>query len=711
MQLGVVMKTGISIFIIINLLFGCRSQLTDPVTRDQGGETTPGEGGDGQGSGGPVGLPAVQPNIELLNLLGGEAIQGGSSQGYPIRFKTESEVGVSANRIEFSRDEGRTWELAQSATGQSGAIFPSIDEELTTFNWAVPSEINCDGTSPTLDGTNYRIRITSRSRPYEPTVIVGSAANFTVDSCAPSLSQNTLTPNLAGNRAGFIGINLSRIEDIWQLGTVSAICIKTESTPPVLDDVCWNPITGVANPVLVENFSLQYFWGFTPISNLALFFWTKDSAGNISQNTEIEGKDYLESYSRECTGAACEPVSISSHPIVTRHDVDLVNVQKSFGIPAADQYWLDQQSFVITSKGKLFYLKQGEGLYVKDVAQDSVMLRVPEFCGMEKDGPMTNYTNEDPAVFTGAIFCNPTRLALDAQENIWVFDGYYIRKIFVNENPMRLETIIGGLAATDGTITKGTLTTSVLADPRELLIDQDILTNSNMQYFGTFEVLPNGWVVFNDQDPFKPATGSSAYQLRIYKPERTTDKIQTLSFQGTGVLGNANQNLDTLNIIAPALIHYNGFLKNIERFTLRLCDLGGGSTCTLHTATFNEFGQAVASDQQFPWINTTGMTRLFQVNQGVYLGVSSFEGKIYQYQSALSGWVPIAGAGARRNGVGCADGTGALSCSLNLIDIAMGPSNTLFLIDQDRIRFIEKLTSEIRTWVTPDVLGPPPPGP
>lgn len=702
--------TALTVSLIVIGNWGCRSQLTDPTPRDEGGQATPGEGGDGQGSGGPVGLPVVAPNIELLSLMGGDAIQGGATEGYPIRIKTTSSAGVSANRIEFSRNSGQTWELAVSSSGQNAAIFPSLDAQVTTFNWLVPAEVNCDGAEPTKDGTTYRIRVTTRSRPYEPTQVVGSVSNFTVDSCAPSLSQNALTADSSNTRAGFLAINLSHIEDKWRLGSVSAVCLKTENTAPLKDDVCWNPVTGVANPVLVENFSMQYFWGFTAINDLSLYFWTKDSAGNISVNSELDGKDYLETYSRTCTGSACQPVSIATSPIITRNEVNLVNVQKSFGITDADRYWLDQQSFAVTSKGQLFYLKDMEGLFIKDIAGDAAIIRIPEFCGMEKDGLVAHYTNEDPTAFDGAILCNPTRIALDAQENLLVFDGFYIRKIFTTEVPMRVETIVGGRSNSTGQITKGTQISLTLNDPKDLLIDRDGLANANIQYFGTFEVLPNGWIVFNDQDPFVPVTGSNGYRLRVFKPERTTDLIQTLTFTGSGVLGDAAKVLNNLNVMAPALIHYNAQLKNIERVTLRLCDLSPGPNCSLQTATFNEFGQSVAQVQQFPWINVPGMTRLFQVRPGNYLGLSAYEGKIYQYQSAQSGWIAIAGSSSpRRGGSACADSTGALSCSLNLIDAAMGPSNTLLLMDQDRIRFIEKIDNSIKTWVTPAVLGPPPP--
>lgn len=707
------MKSSMALIISFLVLtsWGCRSQLTDPTPRDEGGQSTPGEGGDGQGSGGPIGLPITAPNIELLSLMGGDAIQGGAVEGYPIRIKTTSSVGVSANRIEFSRDGGNTWELAVSSAGQNAAIFPSLDAQVTIFNWLVPAEVNCDGAQPTKDGTTYRIRVTTRSRPYEPQQVVGSVSDFTVDSCAPSLSQNNLTTDPDTNRAGFLGINLSHIEDMWRLGFVSAVCLKIEATPPLKDDVCWTPVTGFANPVLVENFAMRYFWGFTPISSLSLYFWTKDSAGNISVNNEEEGKDYIATYSRDCSGAACQAVSISSDPLQPRNDVSSEIVQKSFGITDANQFWLDQQSFAVTSKGKLFYLKGFEGLFIKDIVDNSTVTRIPEFCGMEKDGNLAHYTDEDPTSFAGAILCNPTRIALDAQENLLIFDGFYIRKIFTNEVPMRLETIVGGRAAVDGQITKGTLLDLSINDPKDLLIDRDSPANPNIQYFGTFEVLPNGWIVFNDQDPFVPVTGTNSYRLRIYKPERATDKIQTLTFEGTGVLGNDSQVLTAMNVMAPALIHYNVQLKNIERVTLRLCDLGGGATCTLQTATFNEFGKPVGQAQQFPWINVVGMTRLFQVNPGSYLGISAYEGKVYQYQTSQSGWMEIAGSTARRGGSACAEATGSLSCSLNLIDAAMGPGNIIFLIDGDRIRFIEKLTSEMKTLVTPEVLGPPPLGP
>lgn len=663
-------KQPLLILSLILLVSGCNSKLSEPAS-----------GGSGTGGGSPVSVPTVT----LQSLLGGQVLKGGATAD--LRFVVVDALGFNSNKIEYSSDGGSTWNLATSAVGDDPERFPSISEEEIGYSWRTPLESDCSASAATTDGRYYRVRVTSSGRPDAPTDSASSTGDITVDSCPPSFSASGLSHDAAsGQKTGFIKFTFAEVTDKWGVGKVSGICMKLIKSVPSESDDCWISVQALSSAgasSTLSNLSVYYFAGFSDISS-TFYFWVKDEAGNISENSETDGLDTI-TVTRDCTAAPEKCGSVTLSPVLTTaHDVTAdATLFKPGNAPSdAKNNALDPQFFVVTSKGVLIQRTTANTLALYDLIGRTSITTIANGASVV-DG-----TGGDIRVK------RPFRLALDSDENLLVFDDVYIRKLFLNESPLRMQTIVGGTPGGGGAVTSGSNTEDTLTDGRQLAIT----FSSNLHYYGTFVSLPNNWIVFNSEDPVTALGDSSTgYRLRIYDP--ASGAVSSVRFSGVGSFSDSSLDLSVTKPMAPVHVVYDTLNRRISQYWIRLCKPGTGSNCELHSGTFESSGAVVASQSSMvPWPNVWGHTLVLSAKSGSVFSISAYEGQVLRYNSTLRTWDPIAGAGPRRldGEPMCAADSNALNCQLWLKDFYVGVNNTVFFVDEATVRFVEGMTGKIK---------------
>lgn len=232
------------------------------------------------------------PGLNMKSFLGGEYIKGGKTHKIkwflePVDAKDE---GLYSTKIEFSRNNGTTWEVIADSV-------PSMGASLMEYDWVV---------SPLLswETNTYKIKLTT-TNAYGTRYTKETDGTFTVDNSPPVILANSLSVNDQISQdlgQGFTKIEVNRsymgvsFEASDSLSPVTEYCIKMDSSVvPTEDAECWKIF---ANVDIEPSKNLKVtkapvFIGFVPYSH-EIRVWVKDAAGNISEiqnGTGLQNKD------------------------------------------------------------------------------------------------------------------------------------------------------------------------------------------------------------------------------------------------------------------------------------------------------------------------------------------------------------------------------------------------------------------------------------
>lgn len=661
----------VSALIVSTTVFvGCNATIQDPV--NPASENPP--------------LNGESPVVVVESLRGNEYVKGGAL--YQIHMIiTDPTLDTNSSTIEFSRDNGVTWEEAESSTGQDGGDFATFSGEETVFNWSVPRELDCSVLNPTNDGSSYKLRVTTRGRPDAfPTVWV-SPGTFTVDSCAPVVSGINFA-YMSELNTGFSSISLPNISDTFTLSPIKDICLKyIVTTVPTESDPCWlnlNSLTGSPYQTSISGVSIPFFFGLTNLASTTATLWARDYAHNqtelslvASMPVGVSGTDITETFSRSCGGSYCTSATVTGGAVSSNVTVNSVTVMTKSDSPDVNTSLLDPQMFVVNSAGIVYLRDKVRGIVKIDPVAATQTVIIP-LAGTSTDG-----------LLAAATVRKPMRLALDREENLIIFDYDRIRRVNLNEAPasQTIETIVGGGSDTSGTVKVAT--------------DLSITYHDNLMYYGTFQVLPNNWIIFNSEDPVKELDNSALpdesdrFRLRVYRPDRDT-KIVSIKFSGTGVDIDPDQVVDELVPYGGMAVTYDSANKDIANIYARLCD--AAATCAQQSlGAFDEDGVAVASSVLVPGAYSNNY--MFVSRSGNMYSMNRYEGFVKRHNGSV--WQTVLGRGITAYpGTNCADATTRTSCDINLWDAFVGLQERIYFIDNGRIRFVDLLNGRVYTYVT-----------
>ena len=659
---------------------GCDSTIQDPVT--PASESPP--------------MNGESPIVVIESLRGGEYVKGGVLYQVHLTI-TDPTLDSNSSTIEYSRDAGLTWTVMTSSTGQDGNDFATNSGEPTVFNWSVPRETDCLGSTQESDGSNYKIRVTSRGRPDAFPTLEVAPGMFTVDSCAPIILGSNFAHVDENVSTGFSTISLPDITDTFSLSPIKDICLKyIVTTVPTETDACWlnvNSLTGTSGQTSLSGASVPLFFGFNTLaSSMTAVLWARDYAHNSTEltltgsapmevSTGVVGTDLTAEFTRTCAGANCMDKTITGGAVSSHVTVNSATVVDKTDGPTSpydsDLSLLDPQMFVVNSAGIVYLRDKVRGIIKIDPVAGTQTVIVAQ-TGAIVDGLLATATVR-----------KPMRIALDREENLIVFDYDRIRRINLNLAPasQTIETIVGGGADTSGTVKTAT----------DLQIDY----HDNILWYGTFQVLPNNWIVFNSENPLKELDNSvlpdetDRFRLRVYRPDRDV-KIVSIKLSGTGVDIDPQQAVDTLWPYGGMAVTYDSTDKDIANIYARLCD--DDTSCSMQSmGVFDENGMAVTSTVPVP--SSFSNNNLFVSRTNILYSMNRFEGFVKRYNG--SAWQTVLGRGVDQNpGSLCANGTTRTSCDINLWDSFIGFNERIYFIDAGVIRFVDLLNGRVYSYVT-----------
>ncbi|AZZ37795.1 hypothetical protein CIK05_13630 [Bdellovibrio sp. qaytius] len=669
------MLKGKKLFIYIGVLAamlsiaGCDSTIQDPVTP---ASVSPPMNGQ-------------SPVVAIESIRSGDYIKGGVQYKLHLLI-TDPTLDTNSSTIEYSRDAGLTWTVATSSTGQDGNDFATNSGEDSVFNWSVPRELDCTASSASSDGSNYKIRVTTRGRPDAFPTLEVTQGMFTVDSCAPVISGASFT-YVSAAATGFSTLSLPDITDTFSLSPIKDVCLKYITAPvPSETDSCWlnvNSLIGTSGQAVLSGESMNLFFGFNALTSMTATLWARDYAHNQTEltltgsapmqvATGVSFTDLTDTFSRSCGGSYCVSATVTGGAVSSNVVVNSVTVINKTDSPVSpydsDASLLDPQMFVVNSAGIIYLRDKVNGIIKIDpIAKTRTQLVQ---IGTFADG-----------LLASARVVKPMRLALDREENLIIFDNNRIRRINLNEAPVNqtIETIVGGGTDTSGTVKVAT----------NLQIDY----HDNLLWYGTFQVLPNNWIVFNSENPHKKLVDATdRFRLRVYRPDREI-KIVSINLSGTGVDIDPSQAVDNLWPYGGMAVSYDSANKDISYIYARLCD--AEATCSSHSlGVFDADGVATSSSVIMP--STYSNNYMFVSRAGKLYSMNRFEGKVKYHDG--TNWLTALGRGNQNFASLCAEATTKQNCEIDLWDAFVGANERIYFIDSGQVRFVDLLNGRVYTY-------------
>lgn len=321
------------------------------------------------------------------------------------------------------------------------------------------------------------------------------------------------------------------------------------------------------------------------------------------------------------------------------------------------------ETFVMTSKGELFYIDYTRGLLYVSPNDGIQTLLIP-----------TNNTfGTENGSITNTKLKLPYKIAVDYQDNLYIYDYDRIRKINTNVTPMTITTIIGGGASNDMTTKAGT----------SLLITSASFLNAQQGY--DFHVLGNGDIWFTAES-YNGTQASFRRRFRFYN--HNDGNVYSYNVSGTGNILNGSIDLTASTTLVTRL----ALAYNTNTFALTKLIATSGTTlgsCASTCGISNLDLTTMTSQAPHP----TGTLTIYGFFDSNYTGL---DGNIYflddymnairKYNIATNSFSMIYGSGTYGY---CPAGTLATSCNSAIGGIFVNKQGKLFVVDNGIIRTID----------------------
>ena len=331
----------------------------------------------------------------------------------------------------------------------------------------------------------------------------------------------------------------------------------------------------------------------------------------------------------------------------------------------------DIDSLVITSNGDLYFADDKRGVITIDRADGKQKIFIQA----------TGTSSGDGGVATAATLNQATKIALDYQNRLLIFDRNRIRRVDLNLNPPTIDTIIGG----------GVDTADTVADPKQLSIYNHALTGWNNRSFPFF-ALPNGDIYFKSEYATKDWNNPDL-RIRVYKAAtgQVTSKyiISSASSADTGDSYDPTVDLSGCRVFGVAF-KFNPMTSAIEGITAQTTHYPSFTNCTRPDGGLDERWSRAYFDPvtlaATPMDDWAGYAS-YHGRHGMDGNVYHIIGRNYVDRINFDGThTRVLGSGTQGE---CPDGTPALSCNMTISDIFVDPSGKTYFVDGGAIRTVE----------------------
>lgn len=307
-----------------------------------------------------------------------------------------------------------------------------------------------------------------------------------------------------------------------------------------------------------------------------------------------------------------------------------------------------------------FVVRSDGNVYILD---ERGLLRINPY-----DGLLQLYMPITGTAINGAVASaslkNPIKMALDAEENLIIYDYDLIRKI--NFSTEQISTLIGGGNST----ADATLASNFKINP----------ISGSFEYM-LFAVLPNGNIWFQINDDFIRARNAGA-KVRYYNA--ADQKIYIVTPSGMGSLEDTAFDPSTYAIYNFGITFDPATSTVLKIRSRSIIPTSGGHIP--RSVSYNPV-HGGAEAPHIPFVNYWSDDSTVTAMSGVMYNVDHFDSQgIHKYDPSTNSWVRILGTGTKGQ---CVDGTAALSCNVDVSDVYVSSVGTVYFMDRNRIRVID----------------------
>lgn len=342
-----------------------------------------------------------------------------------------------------------------------------------------------------------------------------------------------------------------------------------------------------------------------------------------------------------------------------------------------------------------FVVTRGGDIYVRDHYKG--ILKISAATGLVSPFlKQTGTASGDGGPVSSAAAAYVSRMILDPQDRLWIWDRNRIRRIDLQLPSPTIQTVIGGGGDSSDTIANP-LTMSIYDLPAWMSF-----ADANLTSLFTFS--PNGNLYFGSDTDYgwRAPYGSQKRKIRIYRADLASPRIETINLGGVGFSGNTTQNLSACGSGHRGLgFSSTGNLEMIYSEASRRNDIGAATsgdcygTNHFYPVRFNPTTGQAEPPHPPDIANPSGwnipMYIPYTGRNGKLYFAAKGPNRIYRYDYdpsfATSGSFTLL-AGNGTSGF-CADGTLATSCSMRIDSIFVDEQSHLYIMDSGRIRLVK----------------------
>jgi hypothetical protein len=325
-------------------------------------------------------------------------------------------------------------------------------------------------------------------------------------------------------------------------------------------------------------------------------------------------------------------------------------------------------------------------IYFRDVVRGILMIE-PEDGVQRVLVPMGPSSTGDGGPVALATVRMPHRLALDHRDRLLVFDHDRIRRIDLLDPQRRIDTLIGGGSSTADT-----------APAREVAIAPPPSVFPTVEMARTpFFALPSGDILF--ESGAYGAAPVDGGRFRRYRA--ATGMVETIRVSGVDDALNPGQDVGrcevmvlgvTYDLVTSAISYAQAvaWADNVSPACPAPTRASAFVSLDMNTGTVLGPGPTGRPSLGPYWAT---LTYPVQGMDGRLYAFSRAPARIYRVDVASQSFVPIAGTDVTGR---CPDGTPALMCNINPIELFVDAQGQVYFLDSDTIRVIDE-TGAVRT--------------
>jgi len=340
------------------------------------------------------------------------------------------------------------------------------------------------------------------------------------------------------------------------------------------------------------------------------------------------------------------------------------SAQTAMFLTSKQDFGSDPNSLIVTNKGRFYFADFSRGILTIN----------PETGRQEIFIPTTGMSSGDGGAAVNATLTYPTKIAMDFQNRLLIFDRNRIRRVDLNLSTPTIETIIGG----------GSNTSNTVNNPLDLQIHNH--TDSGWPVKSMiFYAAPNGDIYFHSDYAIKNA-GPTSWRIRIYKA--ATGQILSKYFTGDSTGADIGQDLLSCRLSGPGLrFNENSEITGVTSNVHYDASYAGCNTRN------NYYSRAYYNPTTFV---SSAATRLDNQHANYRShSITGMNGQTYNiFLRRYVNRVNYDGTHTRILGTGtqgqCDDGTGPLSCNMDIQDIFVTPDEKIYFVDGGLIRTIDE---------------------